>query len=291
MSKKYKILKNDSITVNGKKLYRIQALRDFGDVKKGDIGGYIQSHKNLSHEGNCWIYDDAKVYENANVYGNARIYDNARVYGNARIYDNARVCGNARIYDNARVFENAWVYGDANVYESAGVFGNANVYDKVGVFGAAKVFGNAEVYDYSIINHNAAVFSYGRVYSSMRIAYGLVKDDMFSNMQKLIYHSLNVYPDSDGNYIFYKRVNMISNTRFASLHDPSFIYEIGKIARVRDYDKDKNTSCGPGLHVSTPDYWDDGDTLIQVQVNIKDVITCLEGKVRCKKLKVLREIE
>jgi len=46
---------NDSI------LYRIRALKDFGDVKKGDIGGYIQSKSNLSQEGNVWIYDAAKT--------------------------------------------------------------------------------------------------------------------------------------------------------------------------------------------------------------------------------------
>ena len=43
-------------------VYRIRALKDFGDVKAGDLGGYVNSEENLSHEGNCWIYDDAKIY-------------------------------------------------------------------------------------------------------------------------------------------------------------------------------------------------------------------------------------
>ena len=42
-------------------LCRIKALKDFGDVKAGDLGGYIEDYKNLSHDGNCWIYDNAKV--------------------------------------------------------------------------------------------------------------------------------------------------------------------------------------------------------------------------------------
>ena len=51
--KKYKFTKE---TVNhwGITLRRIVATRDFGDVKKGDVGGFIQAEGNLSHEGTCW---------------------------------------------------------------------------------------------------------------------------------------------------------------------------------------------------------------------------------------------
>ena len=34
MEKKYRLLENETIIVNGKTLYRIEALRDFSDVKK-----------------------------------------------------------------------------------------------------------------------------------------------------------------------------------------------------------------------------------------------------------------
>lgn len=58
MSKKYKLLKRDYIKIGDERLYRIQALRAFNNVKKGDIGGYIQSEDNLSHDLGCWVYDD-----------------------------------------------------------------------------------------------------------------------------------------------------------------------------------------------------------------------------------------
>ena len=45
MKKKYK-LTDEPIYKLGIKLYRIEALKDFGDVKKGDIGGYVESEKN-----------------------------------------------------------------------------------------------------------------------------------------------------------------------------------------------------------------------------------------------------
>ena len=45
MEKKYELVKEDSIEVGGSTLYRIKALRDFGIVKAGDLGGYIQRVK------------------------------------------------------------------------------------------------------------------------------------------------------------------------------------------------------------------------------------------------------
>ena len=67
--KKYK-LTDESIAFCGKKLYRIEALKDFADVKKGDLGGFIETDHNLSHNGNCWVYDDAVVYGCSVVFGN-----------------------------------------------------------------------------------------------------------------------------------------------------------------------------------------------------------------------------
>jgi hypothetical protein len=90
MIKKYE-LTAETIEINGRILHRIRALRDFSDVKAGDIGGYIEKESNLSHDGDCWIYDDARVY------GNARVFDNAQVYGNAQVFDDAWVCYNQSI--------------------------------------------------------------------------------------------------------------------------------------------------------------------------------------------------
>lgn len=44
--KKYK-LTQETITIDGHTLYRIEALRDFSRVKKGDKGGFIESEKKL----------------------------------------------------------------------------------------------------------------------------------------------------------------------------------------------------------------------------------------------------
>lgn len=60
IEKKYK-LTEETINVYGRTLYRIEALRDFGDVKKGDKGGFIENENNLTQYGKCWVYDNAEV--------------------------------------------------------------------------------------------------------------------------------------------------------------------------------------------------------------------------------------
>ena len=154
--KKYE-LTNETIKWYGRTLYRIKALKDFSDVKKGALGGYIEKESNLSQYDECWVYDEAKIYGNSKVYRHARVYDNAEicgnaivygdavVYSNAKVYDNALVYGYARVHDNARVYGNAYIYGYARVYDNALVYGYARVHDN------ARVYGNAKVYNWEII--------------------------------------------------------------------------------------------------------------------------------------------
>ena len=70
--KKYELLEDDFKEVDGKKLYRIRALQDFSNIKKGDLGGYIESENNLSHNDDLWVYKNAKVYGNAEIYKNIK---------------------------------------------------------------------------------------------------------------------------------------------------------------------------------------------------------------------------
>ena len=73
MNKKYELLKDDTVTYFGRTLYRIKATTDFGYVKKGELGGYIEKEVNLSHHGYAWVSDDAMVFGNARVFGIARV--------------------------------------------------------------------------------------------------------------------------------------------------------------------------------------------------------------------------
>ena len=138
MRRKYE-LTDETKEVCGATLHRIKASCDFNDVKAGDLGGWIESEDNLSHDGNAWVYDDARIYGNALVYDDAWVFGIALVYGDAQVFDNAKIFGNARVYGDAQVGDNAWVYGNAEI------FGNALVFGDAWVFGDARIYGDARV--------------------------------------------------------------------------------------------------------------------------------------------------
>lgn len=112
--KKFELTTEFITNAFGKKLFRIKALVEFGDVKAGELGGYVEKEENVSQDGNAWVSGDAEVYGDAWVHGNAKVHGNAEVYGDTEVSGDALVYGNAWVSGNARVSGNAWVYGDAD---------------------------------------------------------------------------------------------------------------------------------------------------------------------------------
>lgn len=126
-------------------LHRIKAIKDFGNVHAGDLGGFIEKEENLSQDGDCWVAENAQVYDDAKVYDNAVVAGDAKIHGNARVYDDAEVSGDAQIYDRARV------YGYAQVYMHAKVSGDAEVYDVATVGGRVQVLGNSQIFETAVV--------------------------------------------------------------------------------------------------------------------------------------------
>ncbi len=132
-------------------LFRIKALRSFGDVKVGDIGGLVSGENNLSHNGTCWVYDDAQVTGKAKVTAGAQIRDNARVEENAEIGGYAKVSGNSLITNKARVKafsrvkDNAHIGGNALIEHCATVFGHARIEDNAKLGGYVNIGGDARI--------------------------------------------------------------------------------------------------------------------------------------------------
>ncbi len=99
--KKFELTSEFITNVFGVKLFRIRALVEFGNVGKGELGGYVEKEKNLDHDGNAWVSGDAWVYGDARVSGDARVYGDARVSGDA---DYAIVKGFGRYNRNTTFF-------------------------------------------------------------------------------------------------------------------------------------------------------------------------------------------
>lgn len=103
-------------------LHRIRAIIDIPKhgVSAGDLGGWIEEERNLSHEGSAWVADSAIAYDDSLVA------DDALVSGNARVFDAAAVRG-CSVVRNHAVVASSYVGGEAHVYDSAVVAGHSRV--------------------------------------------------------------------------------------------------------------------------------------------------------------------
>jgi carbonic anhydrase/acetyltransferase-like protein (isoleucine patch superfamily) len=177
MKRKYE-LSNDSklvyVNLNGNvTLHRIRALRSFDveikscdskgtlvfPVKKGELGGWVQSEENLSQEGMCWIARDAMAFEHSSVTESAYMTDSAAIRGHAIISGNAvmsnnssvsghaHLSGHAVMHNNSVLVDNAVVDGDVCMDDNSHVYGHAHVSDMVWMTDESSIFGNAHVYE------------------------------------------------------------------------------------------------------------------------------------------------
>ena len=116
MEKKYILTNEKRKTIHSPRpVYRIQAIRDFDDVKSGDLGGFVSDEYILSHEKNCWIYD------NAIVCGNSSISDNAKLYNNSVVKDGS-LYEDVRLYDNTKIYQNTVVWGKSEIKGNVSIF-------------------------------------------------------------------------------------------------------------------------------------------------------------------------
>ena len=128
---KYKMLIHDKIKFSdGTTLYRIKACKDFETetgriIHKGEKGGYIEKVSNLTQAGNCWVADNALVFDSAEISGNAFVYNEACVCGEAKVYGNAIVCNKAFIY----VYNGASVYGENCFCNNEQISGYTNIFE------------------------------------------------------------------------------------------------------------------------------------------------------------------
>ena len=298
VNKKYDLIPQEDTS-----LFRIRALRDFANVKAGDLGGFVEKEQNLSHHNTCWIYDHAKVFGNAHISDQAIISDHAIICDNVRVYKNVCVSGYAQISDGCHIRGDAKIMGFASVSQFASVHGNALVNDYAHISGSCSVYGNARVSGNANVRGNAVVYGDVRVYDAACI-YGdaRVYDNAHVHQQQhikfghytknslvdLLRCSLGVHPTEDGYVYVYKRVNK----DYTSEHDSKFVYPQSGLVEAKEYDPDPTKSCASGLHFSTNEYWPIEDAtkqrMLLAEVHIDDIIACQEGKIRVKKAHIIK---
>lgn len=109
-------------------LYRVKALKNFGDVEEGDIGGYVSWYHNLSQEGDCWVYNNAIVKDSAIVRDNAKLYNNATMCNKAEMQGNSRMHNNSRMSDSSKMFDYTVMLNYASMSDQAIMQGFARMF-------------------------------------------------------------------------------------------------------------------------------------------------------------------
>lgn len=115
--------------------------------KKGDLGGFVESERNLSQLGNCWIYDNAKCMDNAKIYMNAKMYDNTEMCDSSHMYNDAA------LYHSAKMFDNAVMWGNARILDNSSMYDNSTMLDSSVMYGNGLLEGNQELHSFSNGDH------------------------------------------------------------------------------------------------------------------------------------------
>lgn len=160
---KYELIE---VPTNGEPLHRVRALRDFGDVMAGDVGGFVHGHHNLSHDGNAWIYDDAAALDNSHVgqdaklFGTAELRHSSKAMGDAGLHGNIRMTESAQALDEVRITGNVQLAGACTVSGRSMVSGDVSIAEMVHITGDARVEaydGRLQIRDFVIIRDDAHV--------------------------------------------------------------------------------------------------------------------------------------
>lgn len=139
-------LTSETIEFNGHILHRIICTESFRNVRKGTLGGFIESYENLYDE--AWVGDEAKVYDGAVVNGYAL------VVGHACVSHRACISNRAVVEDSAFVSGYGVVIGGyARISNFATVAPDSHT---IIIKGSAKISGDAIIrfdHDYIVFKN------------------------------------------------------------------------------------------------------------------------------------------
>ena len=105
----------------GHTLYRIKAMKNFSDIKKDDLGGWIENKDSLSQTNYSWVYPTGIVYGDSTISKDAKIY--GKVF-NSTITDDAVVLEKG-IIDDTELLSNVIIDG---TIKSSKIFGGCKVF-------------------------------------------------------------------------------------------------------------------------------------------------------------------
>lgn len=221
---KYALTQN-TISYNGKTLYQIVALEDFGIISKGKLGGWIESEENLGQEGLCWVEENVKIYNNGRVLDNAYISGDVIVEGivknNVSIIEsvNTHIRSEAIIKDSVmfressgqvsgKISDSAFIEGYCYIGSQTEITDSVYLIDSH-IFGSKisgeTILDSCSVYDKSVIGKNAYVNKYVTFHSAKLEN----PDDVLIFENIINNHIIYCYPTIDDKLVIASSSNLL----------------------------------------------------------------------------------
>lgn len=148
---KYKLIKEPN-----SKYFRIKALKDIPryNVKKGDLGGLVETEGNLNQTGDSWIDKESRVVNSAHVWGNAYVCNGGVMQDSSALYGTAKLYG-GYMQNYSRAGGCAIILGIMR--DSSKAFGNSYLGEHVSLDGLSTLADNA------FIQENSDVVTFSNV--------------------------------------------------------------------------------------------------------------------------------
>lgn len=155
--RKYELTEN-SLECGGRILRQIKAVKSFytasGEIVRwGDLGGFIESEENLSHEGGCWVasnanvFDDARVEDDAVICASSVCHGSGVIRGYALVSDHCDIGGECLISDHAKV-------SFSKVIEDARICRCSEIQQECVIGGYSIIIGHTRLYRCKCLGEN-----------------------------------------------------------------------------------------------------------------------------------------
>ena len=129
-------------------LYQIRALKDFGNIKAGQLGGFVSGYHNLSQNGLSWCYPECFCYINAKIMGDAQAFG-GWVWNKAILKEESTCKDSCFIYDSAECFGQSIIMGEACCSGFSKIFDHAIIKDRGAISSNAWAHGKSEISQYA----------------------------------------------------------------------------------------------------------------------------------------------
>ena len=180
MNKKFE-LSNITMEYKGRTLYRIKATKDFSDVNKGDLGGWVQYEENLSQQGNCWLYDDSKCMDESRVTDNSimrdftEMYNCSKMHDYSKMYDYSKMCGCSEMYNFTEIHGYSKMCDSSKIHDYSKMYAYTEMHDSSEMYDYSEMHGSSEMYDYSEMHNyskmysDSIIYDYSKMYDHARM--------------------------------------------------------------------------------------------------------------------------